>query len=65
MSKPSFIRFQTALRCPQTSRRLGLFQVADQIREDFLLAPEYRIYVDEIYTWFNDNLLVPTLKECD
>ena len=65
MSKAVFIRFQTRLRCPQTGRRLGLFQAWDKIQPASDLGDEFRNYLDGIYDWFNLNLNVPTLQDND
>jgi len=52
-----YVRFETALRCADTGRRLGIFRSAGRV-EDWC-SPEIRNQIGEVCQWFNDNLTRP------
>ena len=61
----TYIRFQTQLRCRYTARPAGIFVAAGRI-EDRTNTPDVtRDRLREICTWFNRNLIAPSLDDSD
>ncbi len=59
----NYIRFQTALRCGDTGRPLGVFYSAGRLEDSKRLPECMREYLRETLVWFNDNLTVPSPNE--
>lgn len=58
----TYVRFQTQLRCGWTGRPAGLFVAAGRVEDSTRLAPSTRELLRDNLTWFNRNLVVPSLS---
>jgi hypothetical protein len=61
----TYIRFQTQLRCRNTGHPADIFVAAGRIEDRTTLPDETRDRLREVLTWFNRNLTVPALDDCD
>ncbi|MEM9658778.1 MAG: hypothetical protein AAF961_10490, partial [Planctomycetota bacterium] len=61
----AFLRFQTQIRCGDTGRPGGLFVAAGRVKYRRALPTTTRELLRERLTWFNRNLIVPSLGEHD
>jgi hypothetical protein len=61
----AYVRFQTQLRCGVTGRPAGLFVAAGRVEDSARVATSTRELLRENLTWFNRNLVVPSLGDCD
>ena len=59
----TYVRFQTQLRCANTGRPAGLFVAAGRLEDSGRVAKCMRELFREHMTWFNQNLVVPSLGD--
>ncbi len=58
---PTYVRFQTSVRCGRTQRPLGVFQAAGDLEDRQEIDPCFLSAVWDSLYWFNRNLKVPRL----
>lgn len=59
----TYVRFQTQLRCEQTGRPLGVFVAAGRVENSPGLPDTTHALLGNVLTWFNQNLVVPSLEQ--